>query len=176
MLDQLRHSAFTILEMILVLTILTILCALSIPAFIDYDRQLVVQELEKIEVILRYLQQRAMVTQHVQSFTLTVTANSYAYNTVRHTMPDCVCYGYLQAAYGPPGDPTASITSVATFPTPANGVYDIKIFPNGKISAGALYIRTINQTRMGALTCTVSQVSYLRKYMYESGQWVLLAS
>jgi type II secretory pathway pseudopilin PulG len=176
MLDYELRDAFTILEMVLVLTILTILCTLSIPAFIDYDRQVLVQELEKIDVILRYLQQRAMVTQQVQSLTLTATASSYVYNTTRYVMPHRVCCGYLPTVYGPPGDPTAPLTSAATFPCTQNGTYCIKIFPNGKISAGALYMCTINQTRMGALTCTVSQVSYLRKYMYELGQWVLLAS
>lgn len=168
--------AFTILEMVLVLTIVTILCTISFPMFLDYDRQMVVQELEKLDITLRYLQQRAMVTQRVQSLTLTLTANSYRYNATHYVMPQCICCGYLPSVYGPPGDPTAPITSVATFPSVAPGVYGIKIFPNGKISAGALYMSTINKRRMGALTCTVSQVSYLRKYLYESSQWALLAS
>jgi type II secretory pathway pseudopilin PulG len=168
--------AFTILEMVLVLTLVTILCTISLPVFLDYDRQMVVQELEKIEVTLRYLQQRAMVTQRVQSLTLTATANSYRYNATHYVMPQRICYGYLPSAYGPPGDPTAPIVSVATFPSFSPGIYSIKIFPNGKISSGALYMCTINKRRMGALTCTVSQVSYLRKYLYESNQWVLLAS
>ncbi|MFA5306356.1 MAG: type II secretion system protein [Candidatus Babeliales bacterium] len=170
------RNAFTLLEMLVVITITIILCAITIHSFGDDDRTLILQELEKMEVILRYLQQRAMATQRVQSLVITTTAQTYSYGAARQILPPRICFGYLATAYGPPGNPTAPLTHVATFPAVNPTTFILKIFPNGKMSSGALYMRNYGGTRLGALTCTVSQVSYLRKYMYDSGQWVLLAS
>lgn len=170
------RNAFTFLEMLIVIAIVIILCAITIHSFGDDDRTLMLQELEKIEVILLYLQQRAMATQQAQSLIITTTAQTYMYGRARHVLPARICFGYVPTAYGPPGNPTAPLTQVATFPAVNPSTYILKIFPNGKMSSGALYMRNYSGTRLGALTCTVSQVSYLRKYMYDSGQWVLLAS
>ncbi len=170
------RKAFTLLEMLLVLVIVTILCAITIHSFGDDDRTLMLQELEKIEVVVHYLQQRAMATQQAQSLVITTTAQTYRYGSVRQVLPPRICFGYVATAHGPPGNPTAPLTHVATFPAVNPTTFLIKIFPNGKMSSGTLYMRNYGGTRLGALTCTVSQVSYLRKYMYDSGQWVLLAS
>ena len=170
------RSAFTLLEMLVVIAIVIILCTITIHSFGDDDTTLMLQELEKIEVILRYLQQRAMATQHVQSLVITTTDHAYRYGSVRQTLPPRICFGYIATAYGPPGAPTAPLSQVATFPAVNPTTFILKIFPNGKMSSGTLYMRNYRGTRLGALTCTVSQVSYLRKYKYDSGQWTLLAS
>ena len=73
--------------------------------------------LEKIEVVLNYLQQSALATHCVQSITFTTTDNSYCYRRVRYQLPQRICFGYLPTVYGPPGSPTAPLAHIATFPS-----------------------------------------------------------
>ena len=52
-------------------------------------------------------------------------------------------------------------------------VKNLRILPNGNISPGAVYLSDHFKKVMGALTCSISQVSYIRAYLYESGRWQL---
>jgi hypothetical protein len=162
--------------MLIVVSMVMVICSMGIPILLDQDRLMLEHELEKIEVIMHTLQQRAMLTQQPQVLLLNQAHNSFAYDGKKpYTLDRHLMFGVNPSVYGPPGNPTGPITQVITFPVMGDG-YGIKIFPNGNISAGTLYMCNKKRTMMGALTCTVSQVSYIRRYVYRSGHWFLLAS
>jgi type II secretory pathway pseudopilin PulG len=175
--------SFTLIELLLVVALMLFLSVLAIPALFDLDSYVLNNELEKLAVVLGYQQQRALVTNQIQTLTLDGVAQTYTYfvnnnKLVVYKISDRLRFGFIKTALGPPGDPKVPIDQAITFtphPTKTNN-FIIVLFPNGNISAGSLYIVDKNERIMGALTCSVSRVSYIRRYLYQSNQWVLVAS
>jgi prepilin-type N-terminal cleavage/methylation domain-containing protein len=171
------RAAFTLIELLIVTTIIVILCGIAVPHFFVPEDYVVQQELDRISTLLVYLQQRAMARHEVQELCFLPHQNCYAYDKnqkrVTFQLATDLCYGALPDVLGPPGDPTSPITKPSSFPQRDDGTFFVRLFPNGKISAGAIYVRHKRNTIMGALTCTVSQVSYIRRYLYQAGQWRL---
>lgn len=170
--------AFTLIELLLVLTITLLLATLSIPSFFSSTEQEIVKELDKLEAIIVYLQQQAVATQKTHMIFFDQNQQGYLFDkngkNVTFSFGNNICFGFLPTAYGPPGDPTAPIKQCIAFPINEKNIFFAKLFPNGKISPGSLYITDKYKKHMGALTCSVSQVSYIRKYVYQSDKWVPL--
>jgi type II secretory pathway pseudopilin PulG len=177
-----RQESFTLIELLLVVALVLFLSALTIPALFDLDSYALNYELEKLAVVMGYQQQRALVTNQIQMLTLDSVAQTYTYSInnkpVVYKLSDRIRFGFIKSALGPPGDPKISIGQAITF-TPrqakANS-FVVVLFPNGNISSGTVYITDKRERIMGALTCSVSRVSYIRRYLYQSNQWVLVAS
>jgi len=169
--------AFTLIELLIVATITVILCGIAIPYFVTPDEHFLQYELDKISVLLLYLQQRAIASHETQALHFLPSQNSYGYDRnqqhVTFALHADLQFGAHPNALGPPGDPKNPITAPSTFPQHTDGSFYAKLFPNGKISAGTLYLKSKRSAIMGALTCTVSQVSYIRRYLYQAGQWHL---
>ncbi len=176
------QGSFTLIELLVVLFLMVFLVSLAVPVLFDLDSYVLNDELEKLAIVIGYQQQRALVTNQLQIITLNILAHTYAYpihgRTVAYKLSDRVQFGFIPSVLGPPGNPNAPITQPITFQpytTQAN-TFVIVLFPNGNISPGALYIVDKRKKTMGALTCSVSRVSYIRRYLYQSNQWVLVSS
>jgi type II secretory pathway pseudopilin PulG len=176
------QESFTLIELLLVIALVLFLSVLTIPALFDLDSYALNYELEKLAVVFGYQQQRALVTNQIQTLTLDSVAMTYTYSInnkpVVYKLSDRVRFGFIKSALGPPGDPKVPIGQAITFTshqTKANN-FIVVLFPNGNISPGSLYITDKRERIMGALTCSVSRVSYIRRYLYQLNQWVLVAS
>jgi type II secretory pathway pseudopilin PulG len=173
-----KKHAFTLIELLIVATIIMFLCVIGIPTITTDNEYFLQQELEKITIVIHSLQQTAIVSQIPQTIAIEPAANHYSFiknaQKVAFSLHPALSFGFLPT-YGPPADPVGPITHIATFPE-EKGVFYIKILSNGKISPGAVYIVDKQQKSMGALTCGVSQVSYIRRYVYKTNQWQLLTN
>lgn len=176
-------KAFTLLELMLTLCIGLILCSMAIPHFMNRNQHQLMHELERLEVIFYYLQQRAIATNVAQELILDPVSQTYAYRKnnqlVTYRLAPNVSFGFISGVLGPPSQPIKPIASALVFAQYAQegqkaGLFSAKILPSGKISPGTLYLTDKTKNVMGALTCGVSRVSYIRRYLYQSQEWILL--
>lgn len=175
-----RSVSFTILEILLVLSIVLIISSMGIPYLINRNQYDLKNELERLEVIFYYLQQRAIATNTPQELLFDPIAQSYSFKKnaqpITYTLSSRLCFGFIPTVLGPPGDPKNPISQAITFPLRDQNLHCVKLLPNGKIYPGAIYISDKQKNELGALTCGVSQVSYIRKYLYKSNRWIPLTA
>ena len=182
--------AFTLIELVLVLAIVVIISVIGLPHLWDRDRSLLNHELEHLEVIFTFLQQQALATNKPQVLviqppcTYTFMRNG---RMVIYQLASGIEFGTLLGAYGPPANPTrADYPGRPPFPpstqtgTPG---FEVRFLPNSQVLPGSIYLKAHNLSIMGALTCAVSQVSYIRRYLYKApsdprgrGTWVCLTT
>lgn len=175
-------SSYTLLELCVVLAIITLLCLLGVPMIVNHDEYTILRELEKLEAICMYLHQRAIATQKDHELIIKTQQNIYEYTINAHIalfrLPDTINFGWLPSALGPPGNPIAPITQECSFPklNGQNHSHVVKFISNGQFYPGTLYLTDRKRRFMGALTCSISRVFYIRKYLYKSGQWLVQAT
>lgn len=175
-----KKSGFSLIEVIITISILSIIAAIGIPFVHSQREQAIVGQLRIIESIIHFLQQKALATHQEQALIIDASRQTLSYKgsfpekEIVISLPFPLVFGFPQGAYGPPAKPEKPITECCTFEpnTSRPGCYHISIFSNGKISAGTVYIIDKNHFFAGALTCPVSQVSWIRIYVYENGRWM----
>jgi len=171
------------------LAIVVIIAAVGLPHLWDRDSALLNHELEHLELIFTFLQQQALATNKPYSLvvqppqTYTFVRNG---RTVTYQLAPGVEFGVVPGAYGPPANPTGPLTHAATFPSSTQAGtqgFEVRFLPNCQTSPGAIYLKATKSSIMGALTCAVSQVSYIRRYLYKApsdprgrGTWVCLTT
>ena len=163
-----KHSGFSLLELSLVLLIIALLMMLSGAQTTFVERILVRNELEQLYTVCYYLQRCAMTQRKPQTVTFDIQKRQYRYHNTEHALPDQVCFGCAPKAKGPPSSPHTAITNPITFKNNT-----IIFHPDGIIQSGAVYLTDRKHRHTYALSCAVSQVSYLRKYQY-TDKWVII--
>lgn len=155
-----------LLELIAVLALIVIIVSLSMPTFSVFDRLLVRTELNTLYLTCTSLQQQAQATGKPQELTFSIKDNTYMWKNNKHTLHASVRLGILPKIKGPPAEPRAIITRPVTFPGDK-----IVFHPDGIVQAGSVYLIDKAQRFLCALTCSVSHVSYMRRYIYDS-RWM----
>lgn len=174
------NSAFSLLELFISLALIMIIVCMLIPRVIMRRDQVLIQELDKFETLFYSLQQRAIAQGKNLYLSFDLERQAYSYQTMhgkQHQVflsPE-LCFGVVPETLGPPWQATKPVTSIVTFEV-LQGKQCVKFFSNGKISSGSLYLCDKDKTIGGALTCAVSQVFYIRKYLYNDKQWKLINS
>lgn len=163
-----NSSGFTLIEISLVLCIIALLAILTTAHARLFDRLLVRAELERIYAIASYLQRSAMVRNQEVKLVFDPERRSYRYRKTEYYLPAHVEFGCPPTIQGPPSAPTAVIAQPITFKDNA-----IIFHPDGIVQSGTLYLTDKSKRYAYALSCSVSQVSYLRKYQY-TNTWELL--
>jgi type II secretory pathway pseudopilin PulG len=165
----------------LVLSLILIVVTISIPRlglFVDFSLS---HEIEHLEVIYHYLQQRAIAGNKTHVLTFDLKGNRYTASAgnlklVDRVMEKGVKFGFLPNSYGPPATPTNLLSKPINLDVPLNlgslvENLNVKFLSNGKITAGTIYFIDRHNKRMGALTCSLSHVSYIRRYRYDGFKW-----
>ncbi len=109
-----------------------------------------------------------MINNEPTTLTFEPNENKYSYDTVEYQLPRNVCFGTAKGAKGPPSNPYKMIANPITFKGNS-----ITFHPNGIIKSGTIYLCDSKRNYNYALSCSVAQVSYIRKYQYSDG-WQLL--
>lgn len=164
---RLKNKAvgFSLIELSIVIALLLILATL-VGAHVSFLNRLVLRsELELLCNTCFYMQRRALMLNRQQTIYLYPEKNCYAIEGRTFTLPSHVVFGFLPGAKGPPSAPEHLIEQPITFKNNC-----ITFYPDGTISAGALYLADSAKQWGYALSCPVSAVSYLRKYQY-NGTW-----
>lgn len=122
-------------------------------------------ELNRLQIVIQYLRRKAVLTQtHYQ---VHFTDRGYTAEQTR-TFPEHVLYGVLPGVQGPPSDPHRDLDHACTY---RNKV--LEVYPDGTLSAGAIYLTDNKRTYLYALTTDVSSLSVVRCYRYRKS-WEIL--
>lgn len=161
--------AFTLIEVLVVLTLIAFLCMLSIGGLRFSNHQAVSTQARALCMSCRYLQQRALAAQQEQSMTFD-PAGAYRLSTGEvYELVRGVQFGSISGALGPPAEPRVAITNPITFVG-----NKITFYPTGIIQPGTVYLVDRQQQILYAVTVAVSGVSCPRVYRYERGRWQLV--
>jgi prepilin-type N-terminal cleavage/methylation domain-containing protein len=168
---------FILIELMVVVVIILILASIGLPFITSNKQQALVATLHELEELCLCAQYTALASNKAQRVAIDVTEKTCRLTTCTPswtvTLPSDLSFGWLTEAKGPPGNPRDKITQPVTFPF-ENSQYSILFQQNGVISPGTIYLCDKDKTLMGALTCGISQVSYVRKYIYRKNQWLLM--
>jgi len=175
-----HKKSFSLIELLVTMAIMVILVSIAIPRILPLNKYYLIHELEKLTVTFKYLQQKAIASNIAQVVTFDIKNQSYTFPApggmvTTYKLPNGILFGTLKNILGPPAKPTHLITDPITFKKDhkkdALPVFQATFFTNGQISSGAAYLIDCDEKVMGAFTCAVSQVSYIRVYVYEKNAW-----
>ena len=159
-----HNKAFSILELLCCLFLVTIICFLAIPNFIFLDKKMVIGEVNAFYFTILHARQLAITSNKQLELKINLDENSYEYMSRKKTLPPKISFGSLPKILGPPSLPQKTIL----YPTFKNN--RIIFYPNGNISPGTIYLK--DNKDVYAITCPVSQVSYVRKYKNKDNEWI----
>jgi hypothetical protein len=168
-------KSFSLIELLITLGLVMIIVAFTIPRTTFFARILVHVEINKLYALFSYLQQRAFASNEEQEVSFNLSSHTYQFKTVQgavatYHLLGCVQFGACDHVKGPPSAPTRPIDKAATFPL-RNNVSTVVFLPNGKITPGTVYLIDGEKRYLGALTCPISQVSYIRRYTHDGQRW-----
>ena len=162
-----KKSGFTLVEMMVTLALLAFLVG-AISLNISFLSSLSVRsDIEALRVVCMCAQRKAIATNSECVIALDLAGNCYMCDGQVFTLHKDTMFGVLPDIKGPPANPTVSITHPITFKQ-----QKIVCYPDGIISAGAVYLADKSKRVQYALSSGVAQVSYLRTYRYD-GTWQL---
>ncbi len=159
------------------ISILLIIFSLTIPRLNFLNNYFLYHEQDLLLSTLSYVQHKAIAANAAQFFWFDITKNTYSYrypkNKVQtYTLKHGVTFGFLPGSKGPPSKAEHLIVHPITFDTHQKN-HTATCFPNGTITPGTIYLIDKNKKTMVALTCSISAATYIRKYSYEDGRWIM---
>lgn len=131
-----------------------------------FKGNLLISDVDKLYITIKFLQQSAISSGEKK--VLFFDQNSYLFNNKKEFFSSDIKLGFVEGVKGPPSNPVKLIKKEVTF----NGC-KIIFFPNGKISAGVVYLIDCYKN-MYCLSIGVSQIPVIRKYKYDGKKWVCL--
>jgi prepilin-type N-terminal cleavage/methylation domain-containing protein len=159
------YNGFSLIELTIVIALCAIIMGLGVACGSFMYRGVIKQEAEKLALICRYLQHAAMMSNELKVLAFDLKKRCYTYDGCSVTLSKQVDFGVLGGVKGPPADPSHEILEPISF---KDG--KIVFYPDGIIQPGAVYLIGKNEQIMYALSCPVSQISYIRIYKYD-GSW-----
>ena len=111
-----------------------------------------------------------MLSNKQQDVYFDIANNRYTFNGTVCTLPSQIMFGVIPGVKGPPSLPKKLVAKPITFKGSR-----ISFFPEGIISSGTIYVTDRYKKFLYAISCSVSQVSYLRKYAFNDNKWVLIS-
>ncbi len=160
-------QGFSLIELTIVLALILLITTLTLPSFWFFKRQLVASQAEKLHMVFNYMQQSAISCN--KNLSLKFSTNSYTYDKYQEILPVGIIFGFKPGAKGPPAFPSHKINSAISFVG-----NQVTFFSTGQIQPGTAYLIDSEKNYLYAVTVPVSQVSFIRKYRYESNKWQLL--
>lgn len=163
-----KSDAFSLFEVIVVLALITLTLSIGIFYWRSSKNNIVFMELERLYALCMLVHHRAQADGC--SYTITIDPKTKTLSTpfFSETLAEGVEFGVLSGVRGPPGIPTDTLKKPITF-VGSKIVCD----PQGVIQPGTLYLTDSARSCLYALSVAVSQISYIRRYIYTNG-WVLL--
>jgi prepilin-type N-terminal cleavage/methylation domain-containing protein len=159
---------FSLIELMLVVSLTAILVTVTFTNFSFLNRTIIAQEIDKLYAAILFTQNWAIVSNKTQTIVFDKAQKLYSFNGRIEKLAKPLEFGFLPLVKGPPSAPTHDINNPITFKNNT-----LECTPQGIISSGAIYIVDKDKTCMYALSSSVSQVSFLRKYRYDK-KWGLI--
>lgn len=177
-------KSFTLIEILVVLSLLLVVVAITAPRSLLFNNYLLSYELEKLFITFTYLQQKAIAGNKKLVLEIDQTNNKYSFSfqnspATTENLSDHITFGFIKGVMGPPSNPSKKIEKSINLEHIINNSNSqnnssIKFWPNGRITPCTIYLCDKLHKYMGALTCSVSQVSYIRRYICYNFKWEIL--
>lgn len=172
MLNCNRNKGFTLIEIIISIATLSLIIALLAANINFLNRFILRSEVDKLTSTIIYLQRCAISSGKDQVLEFDIKNKQYKFDTKVCKLPRQVEFGFCFDVKGPPSAPISVIKSPVTFK-------DNKIifYSDAIIDSGTVYITDVDKKFMYAISSSVGQASYIRKYVYnfgDTGKWVLI--
>ena len=168
-----KQSAFSLVELTVTIALFCLLIGLVVANVRFLNRYLLRAQVDKLCNTFLYLQRSAITSGEDKILYFDIKDNSYSFEhnfeQKYFKLPKKIQFGVFAHAKGPPSSPSREIKSPITFK--GNKVVFHK---DGIIDSGTIYITDMRKKYMYAISCSVAQVSYIRKYMYKS-KWTPLS-
>ena len=158
----------SLIECCIVLMLLACIIGIAITQSSFLHSLHVQSEARALCAMARYLQQRALSTNTVQTLSFDLEQHTYTGNGQCHRFPISIRFDWIPGAAGPPSAPHSPITTACSF---ANNF--IHFWPDGMMTAGTVYLSDTKKTCGYALSSGIGSVSCLRLYHYNRGTWSL---
>lgn len=163
-----NKSGFTLIELIVVISLCMLLCCVSLVSFKSFERSLVGAEMQLFCAACNSLQQQAIVTNTIQELSIDAAHHTYSCNGHGHTLAKGVYFDIALDAYGPPSAPHKLLEKAVTFKE-----NKILFYPEGMMSAGMVCFTNSSHSLLYAISSAVAHISFLRCYSYDKG-WKLI--
>lgn len=146
------------------------LSVLGIQFYASYRSAGILIELNRLYAALVYVRRKAMLEGRVQRMFCSQSTASFSLDGEKHKLSGAF-FGILETVQGPPADPKSTLNTPITFKKNT-----IEAFPDGTLSAGALYLTNADRSCLYALTTDASAITGLRRYRYasDSARWELI--
>lgn len=146
------------------------LCTLGIQFYASYKSAGILIELNRLYAALVYVRRKAILEGRVQRVLCSQKSASYVIDGEEKKLSGA-SFGILEKVQGPPGKPRRTLITPITFQENT-----LKAYPDGTLSAGALYMTNVDRSCLYALTTDASAITGLRRYRYEnlSSRWELI--
>lgn len=165
----LMHTGFSLVSVMMSVTIVGILMSLAMVNLSFLDQLIARSEVQALQATCYYAQQVAQARHQPCDIRCDTRDNTYTCNGHRRALPHSIMFGVKPGVYGPPSTSKNLITTPITF---AHGT--IRSAESGVLTPGTVYIVDRNKRYQYALSCSVSQVSYIRCYRYDNGFHLLI--
>jgi prepilin-type N-terminal cleavage/methylation domain-containing protein len=170
---QLEREGFTLIEISISIALLLLIALLGLQLF-SFNRQALARiEMENIYALMLYLQRKALLTNKVEKLSFDSINHSYYGNNTHFKLHKNVYFG-RKRPIGSFGKSSEMLEQEQTDKAITFKDTSIYFYPDGIISPGAIYIKDNNTISAYALTSGIAKASYIRKYLYDKGQWKLL--
>lgn len=165
-----NQRGFSLLEVTIVLALVLVMCGLGISfSWRLFDTTLTRLEFDNIYMLFMQLQRQALIDRKTHTIQFDPVHNIYRWDGHEHALPAPVLFGTIPKASGPPSSPSRPLVTSITFPE-----NKVTFSPDGHIQPGTLYVTDATKKILYALSCPVSDISYIRRYTFDT-QWHLLS-
>lgn len=170
------NLGFSLIELLIIIALIALASGLSVNLLYYTDKLLVKSELEKLYALCISLQYKAQLQGKTLSLEINQVNNSYSFENKVYYLSKFVKFGLLNNIKGPPSLPSKTISNPITFKKEQNK-HVINFYPDGTITSGAIYFIDSQKNYQFALSVSVAQVSFIRKYIHEQSshnKWQLI--
>ena len=182
---------FTLLETTISIAVVLLIAILAFSKLTFLDAFFLKNEIENMQCLFNHLRQKS-ISRNVPS-SVVFDAKNHKYfcdfmgESIEYKIHHRIKFGFIPGAKGPPGNPKNSIEFPISFDEEASSAQfssgsqensakiqlkKVTFFPNGRVTAGTIYLTNKKETCMRAISCSVSSF-WLRKYRYVDGKWIL---
>lgn len=140
------------------------ICFLSGSFFLVYERAAVRRDVDRLYAAMLFMQRKAIIEGVSCSVLFDLKQQCYTADAP-HRLGNGVKFGVSAGIKGPPSRATYVIKDFCSWPDGRCVFY-----PDGTISAGAIYVTDSRNACSYALTCDASETSHIRRYYY-NGNW-----
>lgn len=173
MINRSRNKGFTVIEVIISITILTLIFTLIAANVKFLNRFILRSEVDKLFSVFNYLKQRAFSTGKEQKLRFDIKNGCYEYDSHVCILPKRYAeFGYHVQASGTPSKPNLKISKAVTFDGDT-----VVFYPDSVVDSGTVYMTDGERNFLYAISSGVGNVGYIRKYVYnfaDNAKWVLI--